>query len=678
MPRIPQGPIDLLVTYTEVPPTAGDTPGQDYYETEDDRYTIWGVGLITFGAPTLAQQQWIGDAANSDLSTFPSDWVSFGFPLPPLTSFSLWEFVDWVNNQVLVTEQGVTGANSWSIGGLTGTTTDTFYWSDVSVTNGTSAAETLNVIDSAMTPAGFRAAGTLYGFGGDDILNGGVGSDALHGGAGNDTLNGGDGIDRLWGDDGNDILAPGSDAAFIYITGGVNRAGVYFVDGGAGFDTLVLDYSAATKSQSVSGDQVLASDQVVNVEALKITGSGFSDFISGSSNADQLFGGAGFDYLSGGGGNDTLDAGAGSSSVTVIGPGGHSNDDALSLDHLFVAGSPPTVEFSFRQVERKVTDVWGLRPPAGNFYSFTVGTDAEARIAYTLTGSGLPSVEFHIRDANGVEVEFLPPYDPATPIVFPHAGTYYLEVVVSNDNPWTTETVDVTLSLEGADVLTHNVLQGGTGNDTYFVYSPTDQVIENAGGGADTVRSPFSLTLVSNVENLTLTGADAIDGTGNALGNIVIGNSGQNSLVGGAGADRLVGGAGSDRLEGGTGPDVFIFTASEKGTSRAGDHDVVVDFQRGDLIDISALYEGHAFKGFKSGKASDIASLSGFRAITYTDNGKTYLSGDTDGLVGADFTIELGGSPKLNSSDLILTVKDWSRAVGPLDYNYYHHDLLWA
>ena len=87
------------------------------------------------------------------------------------------------------------GANAWSIGGLTGT--GTFYWSDVAVTDGTNAGETLD---------GTSAAETLNGLGGNDTLNGGGGSDALHGGDGNDTLNGGDGIDRLWGDDGNDIL----------------------------------------------------------------------------------------------------------------------------------------------------------------------------------------------------------------------------------------------------------------------------------------------------------------------------------------------------------------------------------------------------------------------------------------------------------------------------------------
>src|SRR4051794_14806448 len=73
MPRIPQGPIDLLVTYTAVPPNAGDTRDQDYYVTEDGKYTIWGVGLITFGAPTADQLSWMANLANTDLTTFPTD-----------------------------------------------------------------------------------------------------------------------------------------------------------------------------------------------------------------------------------------------------------------------------------------------------------------------------------------------------------------------------------------------------------------------------------------------------------------------------------------------------------------------------------------------------------------------------------------------------------------------------
>src|SRR5215210_931475 len=281
MPRTSRGQIDQLDGYTVIdpvgdptadPPIPPDPPEQDYYEL--DGYTIWGVGLITFGPPTLPQQNWIASPPGG-LSTFPTDYVSFGYPMAQ-TPLTIWRGVTWVRDQVLLTEQGIQGANEWRIGALGGS--DTFYWSDASVIDGSNAGETLN---------GTAKAETLNGLDGNDILIGGGGSDALHGGAGNDALYGGEGVDRLWGDEGDDLLAPGSDAAFVYIEGGVNRAGVYYVDGGAGFDTLLLDYSAAAQSQSISGDQILSSDQVVNVEALRITGSQFSDFLSGSSNADQ-------------------------------------------------------------------------------------------------------------------------------------------------------------------------------------------------------------------------------------------------------------------------------------------------------------------------------------------------------------------------------------------------------
>lgn len=80
-------------------------------------------------------------------------------------------------------------------------------------------------------------------------------------------------------------------------------------------------------------------------------------------------------------------------------------------------------------------------------------------------------------------------------------------------------------------------LIGGVGNDTYIVDSIGDVVIENAGEGIDTVMSGVTYTLGANVENLTLTGSAAINGTGNALNNILRGNAGANVLAGGAGND---------------------------------------------------------------------------------------------------------------------------------------------
>jgi hypothetical protein len=57
------------------------------------------------------------------------------------------------------------------------------------------------------------------------------------------------------------------------------------------------------------------------------------------------------------------------------------------------------------------------------------------------------------------------------------------------------------------------------------------------------------------VENLTLTGAGALNGTGNSLDNRLTGNSANNVLGGGSGADTLTGGDGDDTLEGGADAD---------------------------------------------------------------------------------------------------------------------------
>ncbi|MBK8115746.1 MAG: calcium-binding protein [Candidatus Accumulibacter sp.] len=73
-----------------------------------------------------------------------------------------------------------------------------------------------------------------------------------------------------------------------------------------------------------------------------------------------------------------------------------------------------------------------------------------------------------------------------------------------------------------------------------------DTVAEAKNAGTDKVYSSVSFTLGANVENLELTGAGNINGTGNTLNNTLLGNAGANTLNGGAGADWMRGGLGND------------------------------------------------------------------------------------------------------------------------------------
>jgi serralysin len=104
-------------------------------------------------------------------------------------------------------------------------------------------------------------------------------------------------------------------------------------------------------------------------------------------------------------------------------------------------------------------------------------------------------------------------------------------------------------------------MRGEAGNDTYVVDNVGDVVTELAGAGIDTIQSSISLSLNAagrvNVENLTLTGANPINGFGNALNNVIVGNNANNTLSGSGGNDSLFGLGGNDSLFGGIGNDVL-------------------------------------------------------------------------------------------------------------------------
>jgi len=123
-----------------------------------------------------------------------------------------------------------------------------------------------------------------------------------------------------------------------------------------------------------------------------------------------------------------------------------------------------------------------------------------------------------------------------------------------------------------------DTMKGDLGNDTYVVDNVGDIVTENAGAGTDTVQASITYTLLAYVENLTLTGTSAINGTGNTLDNVLLGNSAANTLSGDAGNDVLNGCLGNDTLTGGAGNDTFLFDTALNATTNK---DSLTDFTSG-------------------------------------------------------------------------------------------------
>jgi|GEM_PF-6956325 len=194
----------------------------------------------------------------------------------------------------------------------------------------------------------------------------------------------------------------------------------------------------------------------------------------------------------------------------------------------------------------------------------------------------------------------------------------------------------------GNDILSgsgRGPMAGGLGDDTYLVNNASMVIIENANGGVDLVRSSVSFTLAPNVENLTATGADAMNLTGNSSNNILTGNSAANRLLGGGGADVLIGGLGADRFE--------FTSVADSGTTPA-TWDVIQDFTRGqDKIDLSKIDASPA-KGHQS---FTLVASSGFTAPGQLrfDNG--VLFGNTDVDADAEFAIQVVGMTSLQASD---------------------------
>jgi len=208
---------------------------------------------------------------------------------------------------------------------------------------------------------------------------------------------------------------------------------------------------------------------------------------------------------------------------------------------------------------------------------------------------------------------------------------------------------------------------GGLGNDTYTVDNVNDQVIENAGGGTDSVKTSLDYTLGANIERLFQSGTTNSSGTGNSLVNTLTGNSGDNLLSGlggkdvlsgGAGHDTLNGGVGADNLTGGTGNDIFLFDVLETSTNK----DTIVDFTSGEDHIAFTRSAFAAFSGSPAGAIDPIELVMGTAATNANEhliyNGSTgALYYDVDGAGGAaqvQIALLSNHPIALTSNDIIL------------------------
>ncbi|MEH2174168.1 beta strand repeat-containing protein [Nostoc sp.] len=412
-------------------------------------------------------------------------------------------------------------------GTYTYTPAENYYGSDgftytISDGHGGSSAATVNLtINQYNLINGTSGADSLNGTAIMDIISGLLGNDTLNGLGDNDTLDGGDGNDFLDGGTGNDSLI-----------------------GGKGNDTYIVDTISDTIIESTSAGTDLVKSSVSwvlgnNLENLTLTGTDAingtgnslnniligntgANILSGEGGNDTLLGDAGNDTLLGGAGNDTLDGGLGADSL--IGGAGNDIYTVDNLSDIIVEGLNAGTDLVKSSVSFVLAD---------NVENLTLtGTDA-------IDGTG----------------------NSLNNILLGNTGANKLSGGDGNDSLFGSSGNDTLLGGAGNDTLDGGLgsdsFDGGVGNDIYTVDNLNDSITEGLNAGIDLVKSSVSWVLADNVENLTLTGTGAIDGTGNSLNNILIGNTGANKLSGGDGNDSLFGSSGNDSLLGGAGDDTL-------------------------------------------------------------------------------------------------------------------------
>jgi Ca2+-binding RTX toxin-like protein len=459
--------------------------------------------------------------------------------------------------------------------------------------------------------------------------------------------------------------------------------------GGGGVDALYVNWSTATTA--ISWTNALDSDQMVNgvtvksIERMVIstgTGNDHIDNTLGNGN-DYIATGDGDDTINAGGGNnDIVDGGAGNDTVIInsiiTGGIGYSRwamvDGAGAANYYGYASSYDSITTALASATKSYLQSysggWYNQVEISNVENWSVLAGSADGDLLIVQGTGTT-----YRGGGGVDALYVNWSTATTAISWTNAldsdqavhgvTVKSIERLLittgagndSIDNSYVGNTSNDYLATgAGNDTLNggagNDTLVGGNGNDIYIVDAVGDVVTELALEGTDLIQSSVTLTLVANVENLTLTGTTAINGTGNVLDNVLRGNAAGNLLTGDAGNDTLTGGGGADNLTGGTGKDTFRYTAATDSTLAA--YDVITDFASDEQIAFSGMAGITAYSGsytYTTSVAGTVGAIQGDAGITnrhvfFTDgsHGYLYIKGAGSGVSFDGTLIKFAGS----------------------------------